>query len=234
MRFDILSLFPDMFASVLNTSILKRAADPQLHQGSPPASYHLTDIRKFATDKHRSVDKPPYGGGPGMVMQCQPIWDAVMAVEQEDIAPARRILMTPQGIPLTQPLVEELAKEPRLLLIAGHYEGLDERVITQLDPLQISMGDYVLSGGELPAMTLVDAVVRLLPGVLGDETSADFESFSPGAKRLLDCPHYTRPPVWMDMEVPPTLLSGHHARIEAWRLEQSRLRTAEKRPDLLK
>jgi tRNA (guanine37-N1)-methyltransferase len=252
MRIDVLTLFPEMFASVLASSILKRAADPALYpreQGtgnreqeapetpvalSAPVSYYLTDIRAYTTDKHGKVDKPPYGGGPGMVMQCEPIWNAVQAVEAQDPRPATRILMTPQGQCLTQAVVEELARLPRLLIIAGHYEGFDERVIQKLAPIrEISIGDYVLSGGELPAMVLIDAIVRLIPGVLGDDTSTHNESFSTGAGGILDYPQYTRPPNWMGLEVPPILLSGDHGKIEAWRQEQARLRTAQRRPDLL-
>ena len=199
-----------------------------------PVTYHVTNIRDYSTDKHKKVDKPPFGGGPGMVMQCQPIWDAVMAVEAADERPVTRIMMTPQGRPLTQTLVQELAGKPRILIIAGHYEGIDERVIEKLAPLEVSIGDYVLSGGELAAMVLVDAIVRLQPGVLGDETSADYESFSPGAAGLLDCPHYTRPREWMGIEIPPVLLSGDHAAIEKWRKQQSLERTKARRPDLLK
>lgn len=228
MRIDVLTLFPEMFAPVLGASILKRAAEAER------VSYHLTDIRRHTTNKHGKVDDRPYGGGPGMVMACQPMWDAVKAVEAEDAqTPATRILMTPQGVPLTQPLVEELAKKPRLLIIAGHYEGVDERVIEQLSPLEISIGDYVLSGGELPAMVLIDAVVRLLPGVLGHEESAHHDSFSPGALRMLDHPHYTRPPEWDGKKVPDVLLSGDHAAIERWRKQQALQRTKQRRPDLL-
>jgi tRNA (guanine37-N1)-methyltransferase len=260
MRIDVLTLFPEMFASVLATSILKRAADPNLHIPEPPAtpepslapsadslppasvapsgvapvSYHLTDIRLHTRDKHGKVDKPPYGGGPGMVMQCAPIWDAVQAAEAQDPRPATRILMTPQGRPLTQPMVEDLARLPRLLIIAGHYEGIDERVVEKLQPLhELSIGDYVLSGGELPAMVLIDAVVRLIPGVLGDDASSEHESFSRATGGLLDYPHYTRPPVWMGLEVPPILRSGDHGQIAAWRQQQSRQRTQQRRPDLL-
>ena len=239
MRIDVLTLFPQMFEPVLGSSILKRAADPNLETLDPNAteplvSYHLTDIRDFAGNKHQKVDRPPYGGGPGMVMQCQPIWDAVHAVEAADPIPATRIVMTPQGEKLDQPLVEELADNQRLMIIAGHYEGIDERVIEALDPIrQISIGDYVLSGGELPAMVLIDAVVRLIPGVLGDDESANQDSFSAGNERLLDCPHYTRPPQWQGVDVPEVLLSGDHAAIEAWRREQSRSRTLKRRPDLL-
>lgn len=180
-----------------------------------------------------------------MVMTCQPLWDAVHAVEAMDNRPARRILLTPQGQQLRQPLVEELASDERLLLIAGHYEGVDERVIQALDPLEISVGDYVLSGGELPAMLLVDAVARLLPGVLGHEDSAAEDSFSerefPAGdkkkpaerRRLLDCPHYTRPRDWNGQTVPDVLLNGDHAAIDQWREEQMIQRTRERRPDLL-
>lgn len=237
MRIDILTLFPEMFTSVLGSSILKRAADPALSADgqSPSVSYHLTDIRNYTTNKHQKVDRPSFGGGPGMVIQCQPVWDAVQAVTAMDPRPATRILMTPQGETLTQPLVEELATHPRLLIIAGHYEGIDERVIQRLAPMrEISIGDYVLTGGELPAMVLIDAVARLRPGVLGHEESAHHDSFSPGAQRLLDHPHYTRPRVWEGMEVPEILLSGDHAKIEKWRREQSLERTRQRRPDLLK
>lgn len=246
MRIDVLTLFPEMFAGVLDSSILKRAAEPVRLPGTgagtdqvrPPAvSYHLHDIRAYTTDKHGKVDQPPFGGGPGMVMQCGPVWDAVRAVEAMDPAPATRVLLTPQGQPLTQPLVEELASKPRLLLIAGHYEGIDERVIERLRDegglREVSIGDYVLTGGELPAMVLIDAVVRLQPGVLGDEESAHADSFSPGAERLLDHPHYTRPREWEGRAVPEVLLSGDHAKIAAWRREEALRRTRERRPDLL-
>ncbi|MCE9592384.1 MAG: tRNA (guanosine(37)-N1)-methyltransferase TrmD [Planctomycetes bacterium] len=232
MRIDVLTLFPEMFPAVLGTSILKRAAQP-VGDRAALVSYHLTNIRDYTTDKHGKVDKAPFGGGPGMVMQCQPLWDAVQAVEAQDPAPATRILMTPQGRPLRQSIVEELALLPRLLVISGHYEGIDERVIDRLKPMELSVGDYVLSGGELPTMVLIDAVVRLIPGVLGDDESTHHESFSPGAGGLLDYPHYTKPREWMGMEVPPVLLNGDHAKIEEWRKEQSRERTRDRRPDLL-
>lgn len=230
MRIDVLTLFPDMFAGVLGASILKRAADPAVTPD--PVRYCITDIRDHTADKHKRVDQPPYGGGPGMVMQCQPIWDAFRAVEAEEseVKP-RRLVMTPQGRKLDQAWVEELAAEPRLLIIAGHYEGIDERFIDKLRAdggvEEVSVGDYVLSGGELPAMVLIDAVVRLLPGVLGHEDSAAQDSFS-GPGRLLDCPHYTRPPEWEGMKVPGVLMSGDHAKIAAWRREQSERRTVER------
>ncbi len=239
LRIDILTLFPEMFTGVLGASILKRAAQQVAHPADasqvrePVVSYHLHNIRDFTTDKHGKVDKAPYGGGPGMVLQCQPVWDAVVAAEGQDARPTTRILLSPQGVPLTQRLVEDLAVKPRLLLIAGHYEGFDERVIEALAPMEISLGDYVLSGGELAAMVLLDAVVRLQPGALGDDTSAHHESFSSANAGLLDYPHYTRPPEWQGRGVPEVLLSGDHARIAAWHAEQSRQRTAERRPDVL-
>ncbi len=236
MRIDILTLFPEMFHGVLSSSILKRAADVANFEkeGAPAVAYHLHNIRDYTTDKHHKVDRSPYGGGPGMVIQCQPVWDAVQAAQAQDPRPATRILLSPQGKPLTQTDVEALAKEPRILMIAGHYEGIDERVIEKLQPMrEVSIGDYVLSGGELPAMVLIDAIVRLLPGVLGDAESAHYESFSPGSDRLLDHPHYTRPPVWMDMPVPEILTGGDHSKVAKWRTQQSLLRTKARRPDLL-
>lgn len=229
MRIDVLTLFPEMFEPIFGASILKRASEAEL------VSYHTTNIRDYTLNKHNKVDDRPYGGGPGMVMSCQPIWDCVKAVEASDPEQrqARRILLSPQGRPLDQRLAEELASEERLLLIAGHYEGIDERVIERLNPLEVSIGDYVLSGGELPAMVLVDSVVRLIPGVLGHDESAYHDSFSPGADRLLDHPHYTRPPIWEGMETPAVLQNGDHAKIEAWRKEEALIRTQERRPDLL-
>lgn len=253
-RFDILTTFPEMFAAespaALAVSIPARARAAGL------VEWHAHDIRSYTTDKHQKTDDRPFGGGPGMVMMAQPVWDAVRAVEAMDPRPATRILLTPQGAPLEQQLVEDLAARPRLLLIAGHYEGLDERVIEKLAPLEISIGDYVLSGGELAAMVLIDAVVRLLPGALGDEDSAAEDSFAPipttdpngtplppkllrdlgipeGA-RLLDCPHYTRPRVWEGIEAPEVLFSGDHRAVARWRLEQMLKRTRERRPDLLR
>ncbi|MDQ7013830.1 MAG: tRNA (guanine(37)-N(1))-methyltransferase [Planctomycetota bacterium] len=256
LRFDILTTFPGMFAAeapagvgALGVSIPGRARAAGL------VEWHAHDIRAFTTDKHRKTDDRPFGGGPGMVMMAQPIWDAVLAVEALDSRPATRVLLTPQGIPLNQPLVEELATKPRLLMIAGHYEGLDERVVEKLAPLEVSLGDYVLSGGELAAMVLMDAIIRLVPGVLGDEGSAAQDSFNPApttdaigsplpakllrsrsipeSTRLLDCPHYTKPRVWEGMEVPEVLLGGDHQAVAAWRIEQMLKRTRERRPDLL-
>jgi len=230
LRIDVLTLFPDIFEPVLGSSITGRARDAGL------VDWTITDIRRFADNKHQKVDDRPFGGGPGMVMMCQPLWDAAQHVETLDDRRALRILLTPQGAPLTQPLVEDLAGRERLLLIAGHYEGVDERVIQALDPLEISLGDFVLSGGELPAMCLIDAVVRLQPGALGHAGSAAEDSFSIAddrGRRLLDCPHYTRPRAWQGREAPDVLVSGDHGAVERWRHEQRLKRTRERRPDLL-
>jgi len=231
MRIDVLTLFPEMFPGVLNASILGRAAEAGL------AQFHLHNIRNWADNKHAKADDRPFGGGPGMVMMCQPLYDSVVAVEGLDNRPATRVLLSPQGSPLDQRRVEELASKPRLLLIAGHYEGVDERVIDELQPLELSVGDYVLSGGELAAMVLIDAVVRLLPGVLGHEDSAAQDSFAargPDGQRLLDCPHYTRPREWRGRSVPEVLLNGDHQAIEEWRRQEMIRRTQARRPDLLK
>jgi tRNA (guanine37-N1)-methyltransferase len=223
LRIDILTLFPEMFAPVLGTSIPKRAAEKGL------VSYHLTNIRDFATDGHKSVDDKPFGGGPGMVMMCQTLFDAVAHAEQQDPRPATRILLSPQGRVMDQKVVEDLSNCERLLLIAGHYEGFDERIIQGLSPMELSIGDYVLSGGELAAMVVVDAVVRLLPGALGAQDGAADESFADG---LLEYPQFTKPREYRGMTVPDILLSGNHAAIAKWRLEQRKVRTKERRPDL--
>ena len=222
-RIDILTLFPEMFGPLLGTSIPKRAAEKGL------VSYHLTNIRDFATDAHRSVDDRPFGGGPGMVMMGPVVFDAVEAAEKQDVRAATRILLTPQGRLFDQELASELARKERLLLVAGHYEGFDERIIEGLRPLELSIGDYVLSGGELAAMVVIDAVVRLLPGALGAEHGAAEESFAEG---LLEYAQYTRPREFRGMTVPDILLSGNHAAIAAWRREQRNLRTRQRRPDL--
>jgi tRNA (guanine37-N1)-methyltransferase len=230
LRIDILTIFPEMFEPALGVSIPARARDAGL------VEWQTTDIREFANNKHNKVDDRPFGGGPGMVMMCQPLWDAVQHAEAQDPRPTTRILLSPQGRRLDQRLVEDLATRPRLLLIAGHYEGIDERVIQKLDPLEISVGDYVLSGGELPAMLLVDAVARLLPGALGHADSATEDSFSTRTdddRPLLDCPHYTRPRTWDGVEVPDILLSGDHGKVDAWRHQQRLERTRQRRPDLL-
>ena len=223
LRIDILTLFPEMFTPVLGTSIPKRAEKKGL------VSYHLTNIRDFATDNHKSVDDKPFGGGPGMVMMCQVLFDAVRKVEAEDDRPARRIILSPQGRPLTQALAQELSAEKRVLMIAGHYEGFDERIIEGLKPMELSIGDYVLSGGELAAMVVVDTIVRLLPGALGAEDGAADETFADG---LLEYPQYTRPREFDQMAVPEVLLSGDHKVIAQWRHEQRMLRTKLRRPDL--
>ncbi len=230
MRIDILTLFPEMLEATLETSIVKRAQD------AGHVKIHLHDIRFWADNKHGKVDDRPFGGGPGMVMMCQPLHDAVQTVERQLKKRPVRIHFTPQGEVLQQKRVEQLASEQNILLIAGHYEGIDERVIETLDPLELSTGDYVLSGGEIPALLLVDAVVRLLPGVLGHADSADQDSFSKRGcegKRLLDCPHYTRPRVWNEKEVPDVLLNGDHKAIDQWRKKQMESRTKLRRPDLL-
>jgi tRNA (guanine37-N1)-methyltransferase len=224
-RIDVLTLFPEMFAAVLGTSIPKRAAEKGL------VSYHFTNIRDFADDAHRSVDDKPFGGGPGMVMMAPVVFAAVEHVEQQDKRPARRILLTPSGRKFDQAVARELAAEARLLLIAGRYEGFDERIAMGLKPLELSVGDYILSGGELAAMVVIDAVVRLLPGVLGAQDGAADESFS-DAEGLLEHPQYTRPREFNGMEVPEVLLSGDHAAIELWRQRQRRQRTRLRRPDL--
>jgi len=223
MRIDILTLFPEMFGSFLGTSIPKRAAEKGL------VEYKLTNFRDFATDAHQSVDDKPFGGGPGMVMMCQTVYDAVEAAEQQDPRKSTRILLTPQGKRFDQAMAEEFATRERLLLIAGRYEGFDERIIEGLQPIEVSIGDYVLSGGELPAMVVIDSVVRLLPGALGAEDGAADETFRDG---LIEHPQYTRPRDFRGMQVPDVLLSGNHAAIAKWRLEQRKMRTKDRRPDL--
>ncbi len=225
MRIDILTLFPEMFPPVLGQSILKRAQEKGIVQ------YFLWNIRDFSEDKHKKVDDRPYGGGPGMVMRPEPIFKTIEAVEKQDSTPAKKILLTPQGIKFTQQVAYELSKERHLVLICGHYEGFDERIRIGLDAIEISIGDYVLSGGEIPAMVVIDAVVRLVPGVLGDEESPSDESFSSG---LLEYPQFTRPADFRGMKVPEILVSGNHGSIKQWRVEQSLKRTQDKRPDLLK
>ena len=222
MRIDILTLFPAMFYGVLKSSILSLASKKKL------IDVRLTDIRNFTYDKHRSVDDRPYGGGPGMLLKPEPIFRAVESI-QKDLVPAQ-ILLSPQGEKFSQHLATELSNEAHLILICGHYEGFDERIRTGLSPREISIGDYVLTGGEIPAMVLIDTVVRLIPGVLGDQTSAEQESF--GADGLLEYPQYTRPPRWRNMEVPSILSSGHHAKIRQWQEKQAQKRTKTRRPDL--
>jgi tRNA (guanine37-N1)-methyltransferase len=223
LRIDILTLFPEMFPPILGTSIPKRAAEKGL------VEYHLTNFRDFASDAHKSVDDKPFGGGPGMVMMAPVVFDAVEHVEKLDARPTTRILLTPQGRQFNQEMASEFAKKDRLLLIAGHYEGFDDRISTGLVPIEVSIGDYVLSGGELAAMVVIDAVVRLLPGALGAEDGAADESFADG---LIEHPQFTRPREFRGMSVPDVLLSGDHRKIAQWKLEQRKLRTKERRPDL--
>lgn len=224
MRIDVLTLFPDMFVSPLGHSILKRAQDKGV------VEIVLSNIRDFAADRHKNVDDKPYGGGAGMVMMCQPVFDCLESVRGQHETNGKVIIMTPQGKKFDQRIAEELACEKRLIFIAGRYEGFDERIKTGTDAMQVSIGDYVLSGGELAAMVVIDAVTRLLPGVLGDEDSAENDSFSNG---LLEYPHYTRPEVFRNMKVPKVLLSGNHAEISKWRKKKSFERTKTVRPDLL-
>ena len=223
MRIDVLTLFPEMFESPLSHSILGRAQQKDI------VKIVLSNIRDFATTRYRKVDDTPYGGGPGMVMMCPPVLDCFQHVQAQSDEPGRVLLLTPQGAPLTQAKVVELSRLPRLILIAGRYEGFDERIREELNAEQISIGDYVLSGGELAAMVIIDAVVRLLEGSLGDEDSAANDSFGDG---LLEYPHYTRPEVFRDRRVPEILLGGDHGKIARWRKEQSLLRTQQWRPDL--
>ena len=224
MRIDILTLFPEMFESPLSCSILKRAQDKAL------VDIVLTNIRDFAADSYNRVDDKPYGGGAGMVMMPQPLFDCFEYVEKLSPQKGRVILLTPQGKKFDQAKAVELSTEERLVLISGRYEGFDERIRIGLGAEQISIGDYILSGGELAAMVIIDAVVRLLAGALGDENSAKDDSFSQG---LLEYPQYTRPEVFRDMKVPDILLSGDHAKIARWRRQQALERTKKHRPDLL-
>lgn len=222
-RFFVLTLFPEMIEETLSHSIMGRA------QKEGYISVEAVDIRDFTMDKHRHVDDYPYGGGAGLVMQGQPIYDAYRSLLPRAEG-ARVVFMTPQGRPFTQRVAEELAQEEKLVFLCGHYEGVDERVIEEIVTDEISLGDFVLTGGELAAITIIDSVSRLVPGVLGKEESFAEESFSDG---LLEYPQYTRPPVFLGREVPEVLLSGHHGRVARWRREQALIRTARKRPDLL-
>jgi len=224
MRIDVLTLFPEMFESPLGHSIVKRAQEQGI------VDIALTNIRDFAKDNYRKVDDKPYGGGPGMVMMPGPVFDCFEHVRKLAPEKGRVILLTPQGQPFNQARAAELSEQERLIMIAGRYEGFDERIRVGLGAEQISIGDYVLNGGELAAMVVIDAVVRLLPGALGDEDSARDDSFSDG---LLEYPHYTRPEVFRDMKVPEILLSGDHGKIAEWRRQQALERTRRHRPDLL-
>ncbi|HLO12337.1 MAG TPA: tRNA (guanosine(37)-N1)-methyltransferase TrmD [Pseudoneobacillus sp.] len=225
MKVDVLTLFPEMFAGVFGHSILKKAAEKQAVQ------YNVINFREFADNKHQTVDDYPYGGGAGMVLKPQPIFDAVASLKKlNEHEKSKVILLCPQGERFNQKKAEELAKEEHLIFICGHYEGYDERIREHLITDEISIGDYVLTGGELGAMVVIDSVVRLLPEVLGNEESHQKDSFSTG---LLEHPHYTRPANFRGIKVPDVLISGNHKNIEEWRVKESLRRTLTRRPDLL-
>lgn len=233
MNFHVLTLFPEMIRQCLNTSIIGRAIDKGL------ISVNTVNIRDFSEDKHKRVDDYPYGGGAGMVIQAEPVYKSYgylvnhIKLSREDPSAFHRprvVYVTPQGSVFSQSMAQELAEDEDLIFLCGHYEGIDERVLEMIVTDNVSIGDYVLTGGELPAMVMIDAIARLIPGVLNNEVSSEFESLQ---DNLLEYPQYTRPEVFMGMKVPEILLTGHHANIEAWRREQSILRTYERRPDLL-
>lgn len=238
MNYYVMTLFPDMVMNGLDTSIIGKAKEKGL------LSLNAIDIRDFTTDKHRHVDDYPYGGGAGMVMQAQPVYDCYKHVSEliaknkaslndvtddEKIKKPRVIFMTPTGKTFNQDMAKELAKEENLVFLCGHYEGIDKRVLDRIVTDEVSIGDFVLTGGELPAMVMIDAISRHIPGVLNNDISAETETFT---DNLLEYPQYTRPEVWDGEQVPPVLLTGHHANIEKWRREQSLLLTRERRPDL--
>ena len=223
MRIDIMTLFCDMCNSVLGESIIGRA------RAAGKVEINCRDIRDYTEDKHRRVDDKPYGGGMGMIMQAQPIFDCYRSLCDETGTRPHLLYMTPQGKTLTQDRVKELAKLDNIAILCGHYEGIDERVIEELQPEEISVGDYVLTGGELPALIVADSISRMLPGVLSDDECFEEESHFSG---LLEYPQYTHPAVWRDREVPDVLLSGHHANVDKWRRRQSLIRTRERRPDM--
>ncbi len=224
MNFHVLTLFPEMVYDGLHTSIIGRA----MEQGY--LSLDCINIRDYAGNKHMKVDDYPYGGGAGMVMQAEPVYQACMAAKAKTSGSPRVIYLTPQGSVFNQKMAEEFAKEEDLIFLCGHYEGIDERVLEEIVTDNVSIGDYVLTGGELPAMVMIDTISRLIPGVLNNDESAQTESFQ---GNLLEYPQYSRPAVWRGKEVPAVLLSGHHKNIEKWRYEQSLARTKERRPDLL-
>jgi tRNA (guanine37-N1)-methyltransferase len=222
MHIDILTLFPEMFVSPFASSLMKKALD------AGKFTYTAHQLRDWAVDRHGTVDTPPFGGGAGMVLRIEPFYQALADLDPEH--QAHRILMTPQGQPFKQAKARHLSAKEHLIVLCGHYEGFDERIREHLVDEEISLGDFVLTGGEIPAMAIIEATVRLLPGVVGREESVADESHSDG---LLEYPHYTRPEEFNGWRVPEILLSGHHANIEAWRRDQSRMRTEQKRPDLL-
>lgn len=224
MNFHVLTLFPEMIASGLNTSIIGRALASEL------ITLHSVNIRDYAYNKHQKVDDYPYGGGAGMLMQAEPVYQAYRAVEERLGYAPRVVYLTPQGKTFHQDMAREFSKEKDLVFLCGHYEGIDERVLEEIVTDPVSIGDYVLTGGELPAMVMIDAIARLIPSVLNNEASVQVESFD---ECLLEYPQYSRPEVWRGKRVPEVLLSGHHAKIDRWKREQSILRTQNVRPDLL-
>ena len=224
MNYHVLTLFPEMIEQGLHTSIIGRAMEKGL------LSLDAVNIRDFSTDKHKRVDDYIYGGGAGLLMQAEPVYQAYLSVREKIGKAPRVIYMTPQGQVFHQKLAEELAQEEDLVFLCGHYEGIDERVLEEIVTDNVSIGDYVLTGGELPAMVMIDAISRHVPGVLNNEDSAGEDSFS---NQRLEYPQYSRPEVWHDKQVPPVLLSGHHGKVDAWRREQSLLRTFQRRPELL-
>ncbi|NVM05257.1 MAG: tRNA (guanosine(37)-N1)-methyltransferase TrmD [Candidatus Helarchaeota archaeon] len=224
MKINIITAFPEFFKSPLDTSIIKKG----IEKGK--IKIEIFNLRDFSNNKHKRIDDYPYGGGPGMVLMVEPIFNAVNEIkEKNNKLKTKVILLSPQGERLTQPKVREISKEENLILICGHYKGVDERVKKFIDE-EISIGDYILSGGELPVLVIIDSVVRLIPGIIGDIESANTDSFETG---LLDYPHYTKPRIFMEEEVPSVLLSGDHKKIEEWKERMSHLRTTEKRNDLL-
>ena len=223
MNFHIMTLFPEMIMNGLSTSITGRAMNSGI------LSIEAVNIRDYAFNKHHSVDDYPYGGGAGMLMQAEPVYQAYEAITKDMDKKPRVVYLSPQGDTFNQKMAEDMAKEEELILLCGHYEGIDERVLEEIVTDYVSIGDYVLTGGELPAMVMVDTISRLVPGVLHNDVSAEFESFQ---DNLLEYPQYSRPEEWHGKKVPEILLSGHHANIEKWRREQSLFRTKEKRPDL--
>ena len=224
MQFYIMTLFPEMVMGGLKTSIIGRAIKNEL------LSIEAINIRDYAFNKHNSVDDYPYGGGAGMIMQAEPVYQCYKALEDRIGKRPRVVYLSPQGQTFNQKMAEEFAEEEELVFLCGHYEGIDERVLEEIVTDYVSIGDYVLTGGELPSMIMVDAISRLVPGVLHNDVSAEFESFQ---DNLLEYPQYSRPETWHDKKVPEVLMSGHHANIEKWRREQSVIRTAKNRPDLL-
>ena len=224
MNFHVLTLFPDMIRDGFQTSITGRAVEKGL------LSLDTVNIRDFSVNKHNRVDDYPYGGGAGMVMQAEPVYLAYQSVAEKLPKKPKVLYMSPQGKVFNQRMAEELAQEEEIVFLCGHYEGIDERVLEEIVDEEVSIGDYVLTGGELPALVIMDAVSRLVGGVLHNEDSAEFDSFH---DNLLEYPQYSRPEVWRDKAVPPILMSGHHANVEKWRREQSLIRTLERRPDLL-